>query len=344
MVTENLVKQIVFADLSIQLQVIRDQIQKTLQRVRLGLAAVEKPVGGKRLAFPDLAFELTMAVWENAPSGTDVHDFRTWILGNGFRELIERVQAHLDWAGSFCRALVLQAKHGIETISTEEEYNQEVDDYWTKIHKIGLKPKMDHLRKEYHISTDLDQAALSAQEVRNCLTHRGGVVSEELDCRDGALQMVWIGPEIEKFSGEGDPKFLKEPNDIGRGGLYLLGSKPQRKTFEAGSMIEIDNREFNDIAVTCYFFCREVTKAAVRYGRDNLGLRDTVAALGDEWSRETAIHLYLNHPEGKSTDAVVVNWSDGRLRLVGVRRMTQEPTEAVTNNDQHDQQGSRSGT
>ncbi len=329
LIDETLVRQIVSADVSIQLQALQNQIQGILQRVRLGLAAVQEPTDTARLAFPELAFELTMATWESVPSKADIRNFRTWILGNGFRELIERVHLHLDWAASFCRALSLQAEHGFASISAVHE--KDVDEYWARVHRMGFKPKIDHLQKEYDLTTNLDQAVLSAQKARNCLTHRAGVVSEEFDCQEGPLRMVWIGSMIERYTGESEPKLLEEPGDIGRGGVYAIGSKTRRRAFEAGSVIQLDSREFNDIAVTCYFYCREITKAAVGYGRDRLGLRETVPPLGDDWSRETAMHLYLNVPDddAKRTSAVVVDWNDGRLRPVGVRDMTRESIESV---------------
>jgi hypothetical protein len=87
-------------------------------------------------------------------------------------------------------------------------------------------------------------------------------------------------------------------------------------------LITFNIREFNDIAVTCYFYCREVTIDAIRYGRENLGMRRLVPAVGDDWQRETGMHLFLNVPERdeKYKDAILVYWKEGRLRLGGVRR------------------------
>ena len=87
---ERVARDAIAFDLTVQLNTVQWEIARLLKRVRLGLAA-QPPELRNPLTFEDLAFELTMARWdEDAPSEAELCDFRTWILTNGFRELIER--------------------------------------------------------------------------------------------------------------------------------------------------------------------------------------------------------------------------------------------------------------
>ena len=320
-------------DVSARLNTVSREISELLKRVRIGLAA-ELPEAGRPLSFRDLAFELTMAQWdEEAPSAEELGDFTTWVLANGFRELIERVHVHLDWAGSFCHALERIEEFGLDAIASNEAgtHIEEVDRYWARSHKMGFRRKMECLRKRYSVATNLDDVLVRFQQVRNCLTHRGGIVSAEMDCADGQLLSLWAGIDIDRFGSAEGPKPIERPEDVGCGGLYMFDGCIRSRGFKPGDRVQIGVRDFNEIAVTTYFYCREVTKAAVEFGHSRSELEGLLPELGEDWAKATAMHLHLRTPRDGSAqrEVVVVDWRDRRLRPLGVRRFTEGVTGAV---------------
>lgn len=318
--------QAVDFDIDSQLQHTQKKIQRIIDLVRLGLATVKEPTGVTRLAFPGRPFELTMGLWQASTGAALVEEFQAWLLGHGFQELIESVQTQLDWAASFCYSLRLISEKGMPSRPDEiRGYVGAVDEYWRKFHKMPLTQKLENMRSNYGVVTDLEEAVISIHRVRNCLTHRGGVVDGEVDCNvPGALAAVWIGAVIERNAGDG-PVSIENQEDLGRGGLYMIGSDVRRKSFEPNARVRLDSRDFNEVAITCYVYCRETTKGSVGFVQRCPGLPLQIAGLSEEWLRQTAMHLYLNLPEGDPgrSQAVVVDWQDRRLRPCGTRSMVQ---------------------
>lgn len=321
---KELLEEAIVSDIDSQLQHVQRKVQRAIDLVRFGFATARKSASMSRLSFPDRPFEFTMAVRQAEVSDDLVSEFRRWLLGHGFQEVIENVQTHLDWAASFCWSLKLIAEKGLPPSTLEvREYSDDVEVWWRKVHAMPLKNKMEKIRKDFGITTDLDESILSIHGVRNCLTHRAGIVDENVDrpIVKGALTAVWVGAVIEKYDERGAVP-VETLEDLVRSGLYLLGSEARRRSFQPGARVTLDSRDFNEVAITAYIYCREVTKKAVEFAR-RCGLPATVEALTEEWSLQTSIHLYLNVPDGdvRRSEAVVVDWRDGRLRPVGTRKM-----------------------
>lgn len=121
-------------------------------------------------------------------------DFRNWCIGNGFRELIEGMEAFLNALYHVIAPADLYFK-GKPTEKAESAIK--------KFEHLGVWEKLTELEKRYGFKTGMGHYYESLTQARNCLTHRKGIVGEKDTRKKGGLELEWLGIDarIEETDG-----------------------------------------------------------------------------------------------------------------------------------------------
>jgi hypothetical protein len=308
---------------------LRIKLQEIIDLVSYGLGVEPPSPRSARNVIPGTPFQINPhPTWALEPENAELR-FRTWTIGNGFRELLDTaVTNFLEAVFLDCRALTFlteQSSKSFADIELEvEDFNSRIASELSKFRKIPLIQKLGTLKKHYGLrfETTLEECILSIQRARNCLTHNQGMVTSNDFDEDGGedgLPIMWVHIEITKQTG-GQPFVIKSKEDVGSGGLYEFGSRLLKKIFKAGAQLVISPRDFTEIAFTLFIFSQTVAEAVSDHA-SGLGY-DIQTEVTDEERRQ--IYLYFN--EGKiANQAIPVEWRDGRLRFP--RKLFKEPAD-----------------
>jgi len=114
-------------------------------------------------------------------------EFGRWIVACGLRELIETFALFLDHTHNAC---LVMASHKKQITFDDATVWQPA------FHYKGIKDKLDTFESRFDVKTNHPEHINRVQRVRNCLTHRHGIVGKQ-DCDDGdELILKWIGFDI----------------------------------------------------------------------------------------------------------------------------------------------------
>ncbi|MCW9054883.1 MAG: hypothetical protein OQJ98_02820 [Candidatus Pacebacteria bacterium] len=121
-------------------------------------------------------------------------DFRNWCIGNGFRELIEGIEAFLNSLFQIIAPTDLYFKG-----KSSEKAKGAIE----KFERFGVWDKLTHLEKRYGFRTEMGHYFESLTQARNCLTHRNGIVGEKDTKKKGYLELEWLGIDIRIEESDG---------------------------------------------------------------------------------------------------------------------------------------------
>lgn len=168
-------------------------------------------------------------------------EFSNWVVANGFRELVQSFESFLNCVYGW--ALGIDATtQGIEVQTAKKRQNS--------FSHEGITKKLDRLSEEYAIATAKEPALDSINLMRNCLTHRHGLVSE----KDGSPELVlrWWGFDIVLETKSGKRTILPHPMECGgilvQEESQVLASYVERtKAFPVGTVVRLAAREVAEI-------------------------------------------------------------------------------------------------
>jgi len=188
-------------------------------------------------------------------------NFATWIIANGLREVVENFAVFLDAIFRVCQMIAVR-KQNFEPSVAEKLDNE--------FRYSGLARKLASLADRFNVAVRYPHYIISINQARNCLTHRLGRVGTE-DCNGGqALEVKWLGMNIEVEFESGKVVPL---NDI-RGvvlpepGTVRLRFVERQKVVPLGSVLKF---EMYDLAEICNFMLdsiRQINGSAVDFARD----------------------------------------------------------------------------
>lgn len=190
-------------------------------------------------------------------------EFKTWIEGNGLRELIETYSVFLDRI--HYAALLIDAKANDDTaalITKGDSFNRE-----------GLSKKLSILRSKFSIGPMHADYIVSINRARNCLTHRRGILGKEDVDESGKLRVAWLGMDVFAETPTGERHSLMEIPPSGlhlsEGGTVCFQFIEREKLFYPGTPLRLSTR---DLAEICWFFQREANttiQSLVEYAKTN---------------------------------------------------------------------------
>jgi hypothetical protein len=193
--------------------------------------------------------------------------WESWVLRNGFRDVAEAISGLLEETQSvlsYWQLVKIQDSRPIQG----EDWNEMVVSRGSRFHRLGLPDKIDFLKKEYGLllADALVQQVLSINAARNCLVHRGGVVTtqdtrgaDQLVIEWSALVMLLIENGIEK---EIEPPYLVEA-----GGQIGVATRPRTKAFAVGQVVIVTAKEFSQICWTLFIFAMTCAQMLEAHGK-----------------------------------------------------------------------------
>lgn len=301
------------ASIRINLAGIAGGLQRTLQglinRAAFGLQAAQD-FDPAELRLPDVALHLQLSgkdeLWDKTHLRTD---FRSWVLAAIFRDAVEAFGRALEEARSVCATWALSSPSERVSIA---DWNERFVDEARRFHRRGLPDKFDFLRQEYAVALpeDKEKDLLSLNRTRNCLVHRGGVVSlRDLDVSEAvagnaisewraahpteawtneqikealqakgvqpALTVSWLKLQlISELDGGTTNLDPREEPFVPGGSTISIQVQRETRAFDLGSRIELSSNDFAEICFAFFNAAQTLTKALEERGR-SLGVQFT---------------------------------------------------------------------
>ncbi|MDD2762595.1 MAG: hypothetical protein PHE83_01320 [Opitutaceae bacterium] len=187
-------------------------------------------------------------------------EYRIWVVGCGFRELVDRFCVFLD-----------QIHHVSCLIGRRFSEKAQTDFKW-----LGLDKKIEKLKSEFGISYVYGAQIASFYPVRNCFVHRLGHVGTD-DLKGGAsltlrfmrLASVFTGSSgvPERIPDIFDP--LSPPFITPEAGSLGLQWSEEILSFRENEWVALTPKQLTDILFFADLAARQFTMSAVDYGRWN---------------------------------------------------------------------------
>ena len=199
---------------------------------------------------PESVSDQDLAEWKKA--------FRVWIVGCGFREII-------DWLCVFYDRTYLAC-----CIIDRSNEEQKIE----KFNRMGMVKKIATLKKEFGVGSQFDGQLSSFYPIRNCFVHRLGRVGKEdirgsnpLNIRFLRFQSIFIpasGKEVivpDLFDPKSPPFITPE-----KGGIGLKWSE-KKIEFNQGEWIFLSPKDLTQILFFTRFCVDQVMETALDYAR-----------------------------------------------------------------------------
>jgi hypothetical protein len=249
---------------------IQIELQKTIDLVSFGLQAAEQ-VKIKELIIPDVTFHVSPAHNKSMNVEEARKAFRAWNLGNGLRDFIDAIGPSLEWARKICFIWTRQGKVSInadgtlhlEAKLTGKEWNEQLLQEGNQFEYWPLRKKLDHLHQSYGLTLpELSDSIIEINYVRNCLTHRRGIVGKEDVRNEGTnkLTVHWKKMQIIIDDGKGQ-RIIEPPARVEGGERISIGYADVIKEYFLGERIQISSAEFVQIAHTCLLFSFQIKES-----------------------------------------------------------------------------------
>lgn len=191
---------------------------------------------------------------DNVSADTIKHfkeEFRLWIEACGFRELVDTFANYLDSVHHSC--LLMKSK-------SEKLLPADISNIQAKYQRKGFPEKLDILIERFAVSPAYPSYLLSLNRVRNCLTHRRGIVGDEDLHGKTELSIKWFGLDVFIQEPDGKKHLLNEMRSslqLKNGGLIMAGFNERNRNFNRGDKLILSTR---DLAEICWFYDYEAKK------------------------------------------------------------------------------------
>lgn len=182
-------------------------------------------------------------------------DYQDWVYGNGLRDVLESVGIFLEEIRQVFALWSLGDRQRAGEQLTGNIWNTELEDAARRFHRLGLPDKVDLLRSRFGSDVDpvLNQHVLSANNARNCLVHRRGLVSERDLNRENALFVSWRRLSVILQDEDGErPLILGET--LERDSTVVAKVEDTVKQFGLGERVVFTATEFAEICWSLYLY------------------------------------------------------------------------------------------
>jgi hypothetical protein len=188
-------------------------------------------------------------------------EFKKWIVANGLRDCAEAFHAHLEIVFGRCLLIKLGASTGsVPSEILEDSYDRARKQF----HDANIDKKLAILENDFEIS--FGEVTLrcfrSLNKVRNCLSHRDGIVREN-DCNFGTQLKVEWRVLLPIRSDGTEVEFGKPLNSTE---LYLRNDVRVR-IFQLGDSIEFSSRDFAEFLNNYTLVCMETVDKVAMYAK-----------------------------------------------------------------------------
>jgi hypothetical protein len=246
-------------------------IRRTAVFLGLGLNASFDP-SFQRYELADLS--PIRLVPSDMPEETIAHfksEFGRWIIACGLRELIERFAIFLDETHHAC---LLMATHK-GTVSLED-----ATAWQSAFHYKGVDDKLKKFENRFSVCPRFPQHISTIQKLRNCFTHRRGIVGVE-DCNGtDQLELKWMGFKLVAEHANGQTVELsmplKEPIHFPEGGTIGLQFIERARYFKIDMLVTIEPKDLLEICNFVLMSTDEIIRSVVEFAK-RLGIKEALA-------------------------------------------------------------------
>lgn len=254
-------------DLSVHINLagLTDAAQRSLQRamnlVAVGLQA-DDGIGQASGRLPDATMAFQFASNEPWTAERTSAEWKQWVLLNGFRDAAESVSIVLE------EARTVLAFWGLEKLQEQQgslsgaDWQRATVNEGRSFHRLGFPDKIASLERLYGVALeqDLKVRVLSIVKARNCLVHRGGVVSPRDVTYEHGLELSWLALAI-IIKGPSGEREVELPAIAEGGETIAVGTRPRTRMFPIASSISVTSAEFTQICWTLFLFAKGLAKA-----------------------------------------------------------------------------------
>lgn len=188
--------------------------------------------------------------------------FAGWITANGLREIVESFGLFLNRVYFACLLISTSGMADKEGDNRKRAKSFE----WLGEHK-----KLNRLSKEFGVTSALATHIQSLNTVRNCLTHRWGIV-HETDCNEpGKLVVSWARHEIVAQPESGEeivfPPNFEEPIELKGPATIGIRFVEARKEFPVKSPVALEPGDLEEICVMMIWATDEIRRSLVEFAQ-----------------------------------------------------------------------------
>ncbi|HEY4942515.1 MAG TPA: hypothetical protein VII56_13890 [Rhizomicrobium sp.] len=184
--------------------------------------------------------------------------YLAWLLGKGFHDLARGVRESLEAAAEY----VVVAKYP-QGQTTLQHFQAAVTEAKREANKMSFPALMEAVNKNLTSPLSFNREFLSLQNVRNCLEHRNGIVSE-IDLK-GDEALVLATPRFKIFylrhgeEVELGPNCKVVPEEESQTEIQIfLKREIRERRYKLGERVQISTEEFHEIAAGCFQFVHDL--------------------------------------------------------------------------------------
>lgn len=193
-------------------------------------------------------------------------EFRSWVVANGLRELLEGFVDFLEALHRDCLTLAWSKGH---------HSPEECDKLQNRFHRLGLPDKFKVLQERFSLSSRHTESILSVNKARNCYTHRRGCVGKADVGDDNVLVIFWEAMDILINRPGEDPVNIRDLPGGGLatpdGGTVEAEKVTRRLEFELGTYVEFSATDLAEVCFLANQASSELASCAVEFA-ESIGI------------------------------------------------------------------------
>ncbi len=248
------------------------RIQRVLRiamcNVAIGLNA-EETIRADTLAIPDVTIHHQFDASTELSIEEAKEIWRRWVLINGFRDIAEALNGLLEEVQSVLGYWELALIQKSKTIRVED-WKEIIFHRSKQFHRRTMPQKIEFLNQQYSFMLDetLIRQALTINAVRNCLTHRNGIVSLLDVDESGNLLLEWSALVL-LATINGQEQEVSLPYQAKEGTEIALTTRTKKKYFIVGQSVMVNTEEFTQLCWTLFLLANSSAKLLENYGKEH---------------------------------------------------------------------------
>lgn len=182
-------------------------------------------------------------------------DYQDWVYGNGLRDVLESVGSFLEEVRQVLALWALGDRQAAGERLTGASWNTEMEDAAKRFHRLGFPDKVEILRTGFGTQVEgiLNEHVLAANNARNCLVHRRGIVSARDLNRGKALVVSWRRMAVLLQDEDGEHALVLGKS-LEKDSTILMTVEDTTKEFGLGERVIFTAAEFAEICWSMYLY------------------------------------------------------------------------------------------
>ena len=189
------------------------------------------------------------------------HNYREWVINSAFRDSLESFHVFVDQI-FLCLILVKKKAANIESVKKDV----------ARFDRLPFPSKLEALKKYFRVEPDFINHIKSINKTRNCMSHRGSVVSSKdfnnkektaLVLRWRALNMALTDKEGRVEGGMSEFIGTRTKHETGVGLRFV----DREKVFLPGQVISFEPRELAEVLWYWTMEIQKMARLAIEYAK-----------------------------------------------------------------------------